>query len=276
VKKILILVLCLFVFQAAAFAVTSDEKPTVLPQGAIEIEANVAYWMYGAIIDSAGTQVTMPAGYSFSETRIPLAVNYGLLDNIEVGMSIPYRSLSYTPWTGFTAITASGFGDLVLSGKMNLNPETAVGLDLKSVSGQSSGGSNAIENWLGTGNLAVTLRGICQRALMNGIWYATLGYTLGLDDANQNNDGSALIVNVAADYALGNDLNCTGGLYTSLGSDAKTNGTPTSGPSSSAILIGLEKQVSPALLARVNFLMGIWGKTTFATTRIQAGIEYGL
>ncbi|MCX5751446.1 MAG: hypothetical protein NT099_07250 [Candidatus Saganbacteria bacterium] len=276
VKKLVILaIIAMVVLQAAAFAVKLEEKPGVLGKGAWDLEADLQYYLYGAYINAAGTSTTMPGGYSFTELSIPLAAYYGLGNNWQLGIALPYRNLSYTPGTGIAAITGSGLGDTTLSGKYQLNNMAAVELDVKLGTGQHTGG-NAIQDILGTGSSDIGLKAVLGNAMWNGMWYGTIGYTVTGDDTNKSNMGDYWTLNAACDYGINKTLNFTGGLYSNWGCDGKTLNVASAGITAAALKIGLENQFNPNLLGRASVAMGIYGKNTYAATVIQAGLVYNL
>ncbi|MGD9014424.1 MAG: transporter [Candidatus Omnitrophota bacterium] len=161
---IIILVLPLAIITCADAALFTDDTWT-MDKGHLELEYGIDYYK--------DTQYDYVGGYKSRtrETALYLYALYGLTDNWDIGLTIPYGYINYDRET-----KANGFMDWEIETKLRLCdeakflPSLALYIDLITDSGNE-------EKSLGSGDQDVWLNAIFSKTLKENLWLdLNLGY----------------------------------------------------------------------------------------------------
>ena len=172
------------------------EEAKCLEKGNMEIGLSVSYGVDAwTIKDQTGSP-----DYKVSLLKAELPVKYGVSENLQLGLNIPYRSwkLEIDPDPSNLSDNDSGIGQIAVNGKLGLSENFALGLDIQSATGyvdKSLGeGTNAGLNLIVSGNL--------DPLKISG----NAGYLLKMKyedkDKTEWNPGDPLIVRGAVEYPM--------------------------------------------------------------------------
>ena len=171
-------------------------------------------------------------------------VKYGLLDNLDIGVDLPY--LRYIP-AGGTAV--SGPGDASVKAKIAVIPSTDHFAGLSFTAGAKLNTGDTAQG-LGSGATDYSFNSILTKEWTRFALHLNLGYTLTGQTAGQNlrnvvNYGCAFETALAAGTKL------LGEVY------GATNSDPASAVNPLAATLGANKEVLPGLTADVGWSVGL-------------------
>ena len=197
-KKALACITTVFILSVPAFAarpLNTDDAGTV-DQGKFEIEA--------------GVEVEKAKNVDETSTGLAVQVKYGILENLDAGIEIPYA-----------ASDPSGIGDATLKGKINFVEETesapaiSLGIDIKLANGDKDQG-------LGTGYMDYGINGILSKEMGPVTGHANLGYTIvGIEEGGDSEN--VISYGIAVEYPVNDAVNIVGEIFGSSVANASTN-----------------------------------------------------
>lgn len=176
IKIFLLLSFLFFVMRHSRAALYSDDTSTT-KRSHSEVEFSLDYYKdvekeYDPETDEYDKEVS-------KEKKITATLYYGLTDNSEIGLAIPYKFMD-----GTSSGEVSGFSDIIIGAKYrlweegNYLPSFAFSLDLKTNSANKDKG-------LGTGEKDLSLNNIFTKTMAKIAMDLNLGYTFvgdGSDD----------------------------------------------------------------------------------------------
>ncbi len=197
-KKTLACITAVLILSAPAFAarpLNTDDAGTV-DQGKFEIEA--------------GVEVEKAKDIDETATGLAVQVKYGILDNLDAGIEIPYA-----------ASDPSGIGDATVKGKINFVEETesapaiSLGIDIKLANGDKDQG-------LGTGYVDYGINGILSKEFGPAVCHANLGYTIvGVEEGTDSEN--TISYGIAVEFPVDDQLTVVGEIFGASVENASAN-----------------------------------------------------
>ncbi len=245
-KKFISLVIGVMIFPSFSFAarpLSTNDAGTV-EKGAFEVEYGIEY----------------TDGFD-NETTMSLAITGGLLDNLDLGIEIPYTFIDAKQ-----ASDSDGFSDMSVCTKVILLrnkevfPDLSLAFAYKSDSGNDSKG-------LGTGKPEYSLNSIFSKSFELFALHFNLGYSFKEDFDDQDNK-DALTYGLAFEYPINNRLTLVGEVSGETMLESKFH------DNSCSTLLGLNYAITDSINLDIGVGTGISRADSDFT--ITSGITIGL
>jgi len=184
-KIILLITICLsFIFVSLSFAARplSTDDAGVVDKDRFEIENGLEY-----------------TNQLDKEVALNLVIKRGLLDNLDIGIEIPYKFINFKQGT-----KTNGFDDIMVISKYNfleedILPAMSVSFSLKTDSGND-------DKSLGTGKREYAVNTILSKSLDKMVLHFNLGYVIK-EDLPGEDLRDVLTYGLAIEYPLDEKLN---------------------------------------------------------------------
>ena len=185
-KTTLLIIFCLFfIYVPLSFAARplSTDDAGVVDKGYFEVETGLEY-----------------TNQSDKEFALSLVIKRGILDNLDLGIEIPYKFIDFG-----TDAKTDGFDDIKITSKYNflaegnILPAMSVSFSLKTDSGNN-------DKSLGTGGKEYALNSIFSKSLDKLTLHFNLGYTIK-DDLPDQDLRDILTYGLAIEYPLNERCN---------------------------------------------------------------------
>ena len=183
----------------------STDDADVVEQEHIEIESGFEY-----------------VGQTDSEKNLSFVLKYGLVNNLDLGVELPYGFIDSSE-----SSDVDGIGDVKIIAKHHLLDETdnhpalAWSFTLKTKTGNEDKG-------LGSGEIDYILNGICTKEIFGFIAHLNLGYTFVGEPEGEDLD-DVFSYSLALGYPINKALNIVGEILGETTFDGDFNDNPCSG-----------------------------------------------
>jgi len=123
-KTALAVLVLLTAFSLFSAGLTVESADTVAAgKGMVSLGGDMGF--YNRFYNNSGDYVEFTGNTAKTSISIPLAVKYGLGNNMEAGLEVPFVLSTFTTAAN-TKLTGTGFGDAVISGKMGLMKDASM------------------------------------------------------------------------------------------------------------------------------------------------------
>lgn len=201
------LILTAFIASSVHSKVIVEDAKTMHPSG-YRTEISYKYVKYDATYwDTAGQLQTKPYGYSSRKQTILFDSNYGIIDNLEIGLEIPYVIRNEKGSADDTAADQKnhGIGDILIKQKVRFLkedvylPDISAGLKMKFPSGEATPKDTESVS-LGTGTLDFSAGAYVSKNIGPVNVALNAGYEIDGDDSSGLNYGDKIIGGLKIGY----------------------------------------------------------------------------
>lgn len=201
------LILSVFIVSSAYSKVIVEDAKTIHPSG-YRTEISYEYLLNSAIYwDTAGQAQTKPSGYASKKQTILFDSNYGIIDNLEIGLEIPYIIRNEKRSDNDTAADQKnhGIGDILIKQKVRFLkedvylPDVSAGLKMKFPSGEATPKDTESIS-LGTGTLDFSANAYVSKNIGPVNVALNAGYEIDGDDSSGLNYGDKIIGGLKIGY----------------------------------------------------------------------------
>lgn len=211
------LLICGLVSQSLAKPI-SGESSSVLKPGEYELKKKLIYivsekiWNEDEEKQDYKTGAKVKEGFEASEFEIKLEIYRGMMENLEVGVVLPFLFLKEIPYLNAAKKSGHGKGDIELKAKYNFTTNT---IDTPAISGllaiklpTGKAGQKGCSDLLPTssGGTDLTFMGILSKNLDPFTGYLNVVYSITgkgkNEEGNEINPGNIFSYNLTFDYSL--------------------------------------------------------------------------
>jgi len=234
------------------------ESTSVLKSGKYRLKTKMVYTVSEEMWNDEGEKqdysplAKVKEGFEASEFEIRTELYRGMMENLEIGVILPFLFLKETPYLGAHKNSGHGKGDLELRAKYNFITN---GDDIPSISGLlgiklptgKEGKKGCSDLPTSSGGTDLTFMGILSKNLESLTGYMNIGYTITGKGKNEEGDeinpGNMLFYDLTFNYPLNKRTTFATeviGKFTSEDKDSNKKEIPHSKSSLTTLLLGIQ------------------------------------